>query len=98
MSSYLCIFNVSVGDDDQASDWPPTKPLIMRRALEEEENEGTSATFFVKVYMEGIPIGRKLDLLAHDGYHDLIRTLDYMFSTNIICKLVNLTVFWWSFN
>ncbi|KAH9731043.1 auxin-responsive protein IAA20 [Citrus sinensis] len=76
----------SVGDDDQASDWPPTKPLIMRRALEEEEeeNEGSSATFFVKVYMEGIPIGRKLDLLAHDGYHDLIRTLDYMFSTNII--------------
>ncbi|ESR57863.1 hypothetical protein CICLE_v10023961mg [Citrus x clementina] len=61
-------------------------PFSLPRALEEEEeeNEGSSATFFVKVYMEGIPIGRKLDLLAHDGYHDLIRTLDYMFSTNII--------------
>jgi auxin-responsive protein IAA len=42
-------------------------------------------TFFVKVYMEGIPIGRKLDLLAHDGYDDLIRTLDHMFTTNILC-------------
>ncbi|GMY17177.1 auxin-responsive protein IAA20-like [Fagus crenata] len=42
------------------------------------------ATFFVKVYMEGIPIGRKLDLLAHDGYDDLIRTLDHMFNTNIL--------------
>lgn len=98
MSSYLCLCNVRARDDDQAPDWPPTKPLIMRRALEEEENEGNSATFFVKVYMEGIPIGRKLDLLAHDGYHDLIRTLDYMFNTNIICKLISLTVFWWSFN
>ncbi|KAJ4727932.1 Auxin-responsive protein [Melia azedarach] len=68
---------------DQPSDWRPIKPLL-RKALEEEENEGNSATFFVKVYMEGIPIGRKLDLLAHDGYHDLIRTLDYMFNTTIV--------------
>lgn len=34
--------------------------------------------------MEGIPIGRKLDLFAHDGYHALIRTLDHMFSTTIL--------------
>ncbi|XP_065864410.1 auxin-responsive protein IAA30 [Euphorbia lathyris] len=52
--------------------------------LKKEENECSSATFFVKVYMEGIPIGRKLDLLAHDGYHELITTLDHMFCTNII--------------
>ncbi|KAH7578176.1 hypothetical protein ACOSP7_000655 [Xanthoceras sorbifolium] len=68
---------------DQPSDWPPIKPLL-RKALEAEENESNSATFFVKVYMEGIPIGRKLDLLAHDGYHDLITTLDHMFNTSIL--------------
>lgn len=73
---------------DQPSDWPPIKPLL-RRALEvEDQNESNSVTFFVKVYMEGIPIGRKLDLLAHDGYHDLIRTLDHMFNTSILCKFV----------
>ena len=70
--------------DQQLSDWPPIKPFLSK-ALESEENECSSATFFVKVYMEGIPIGRKLNLLAHDGYHDLIQTLDQMFNTSILC-------------
>jgi auxin-responsive protein IAA len=56
------------------------------KSLAAEGNEcNDHTTFFVKVYMEGIPIGRKLDLLAHDGYDDLIRTLDHMFNTNILC-------------
>ncbi|XP_050266518.1 auxin-responsive protein IAA20 isoform X2 [Quercus robur] len=63
----------------QTLDYPPIQSLVA------EGNEcNDHATFFVKVYMEGIPIGRKLDLLAHDGYDDLIRTLDYMFNTNIL--------------
>ncbi|XP_020520565.1 auxin-responsive protein IAA4 isoform X3 [Amborella trichopoda] len=41
-------------------------------------------TFFVKVYMEGIPIGRKLDLFAHAGYDGLIRALRDMFRTPIL--------------
>ncbi|KAA8549010.1 hypothetical protein F0562_000694 [Nyssa sinensis] len=68
---------------EQASDWPPIKPLL-RKALAAEEEEDNHPTFFVKVYMEGIPIGRKLDLLAHQGYCDVITTLDHMFSTNIL--------------
>ncbi|KAJ8898765.1 hypothetical protein K2173_005081 [Erythroxylum novogranatense] len=56
----------------------------MRQALATEESECNSATFFVKVYMEGIPIGRKLNLLAHDSYYELIRTLDHMFNTTIL--------------
>ncbi|KAL4324253.1 hypothetical protein GQ457_11G001950 [Hibiscus cannabinus] len=65
--------------EEQASEWQP-----MRAAVAEEEYECNSSTFFVKVYMEGIPIGRKLDLLAHESYYDLIRTLEHMFHTNII--------------
>ncbi|XP_034689834.1 auxin-responsive protein IAA4-like [Vitis riparia] len=68
---------------EQQSDWPPIKTLL-RKALAGEGNKCNDATFFVKVYMEGIPIGRKLDLFAHDGYHALIRTLDDMFSTTIL--------------
>jgi auxin-responsive protein IAA len=68
------------GIREQTLDYPP----VMSVAAEGNEcNDHT--TFFVKVYMEGIPIGRKLDLLAHDGYDDLIRTLDHMFTTNILC-------------
>lgn len=71
--------------EQQQSDWPPIKALL-RKALAGEGNDCNDATFFVKVYMEGIPIGRKLDLYAHDGYHALIRTLDHMFGTTILCK------------
>ncbi|XP_022759637.1 auxin-responsive protein IAA20-like [Durio zibethinus] len=69
---------------EQPSDWPPIKPQLSQALAAEEENECNSATFFVKVYMDGIPIGRKLDLLAHESYYELIRTLEYMFNTNII--------------
>ncbi|XP_020085781.1 auxin-responsive protein IAA4 isoform X2 [Ananas comosus] len=54
-----------------------------RSTLAEKANRGHSSTFFVKVYMEGIPIGRKLDLFAHGGYDDLIGTLSRMFKTTI---------------
>lgn len=50
-----------------------------------------SRQLYVKVYMEGHPIGRKLNVMAHDGYQHLIATLDQMFNTNILCtyKLFN---------
>ncbi|KAK4788758.1 hypothetical protein SAY86_020077 [Trapa natans] len=35
--------------------------------------------------MEGVPIGRKLDLLCHNGYGDLSETLAGMFKTSILC-------------
>lgn len=53
---------------------------------EEGDESEYNSTFYIKVYMEGIPIGRKLDLLAHDGYHELVTSLDCMFSTSILCK------------
>ncbi|XP_043708810.1 auxin-responsive protein IAA31-like [Telopea speciosissima] len=34
--------------------------------------------------MEGIPIGRKLDLFAHHDYDGLIATLAHMFRTTIL--------------
>lgn len=37
----------------------------------------------MKVYMEGIPIGRKLDLLLLDGYDSLLIKLCHMFKTPI---------------
>lgn len=43
-------------------------------------------SFFVKVYMEGIPIGRKLNLLAHNCYQELVNTLEHMFDTTILCN------------
>lgn len=54
---------------------------------EEDQNECNSlGNFYVKVNMEGVPIGRKIDLFSLNGYHDLITTLDYMFNASILCK------------
>lgn len=47
-------------------------------------------SFFVKVYMEGIPIGRKLNLLAHNSYQELVNTLEQMFDTTILCNSYSL--------
>ncbi|XP_010909436.1 auxin-responsive protein IAA4 isoform X1 [Elaeis guineensis] len=70
---------------DQLSDWPPIKPLLRSTLAEKgHQIQRQSATFFVKVYMEGIPIGRKLDLFALDGYDGLIKTLRRMFRTSIM--------------
>ncbi|CAN8285946.1 unnamed protein product [Cochlearia groenlandica] len=54
-------------------------------ATEEEEKECNSVgRFYVKVNMEGVPIGRKIDLMSLNGYHHLITTLDFMFNTSIL--------------
>lgn len=37
-------------------------------------------SLFVKVNMDGIPIGRKVDLSAHNSYEALARTLEDMFN------------------
>lgn len=60
----------------------PTSPSSsscrkMRQILNKTSGDNS---LFVKVKMEGIKIGRKIDVLALDGYPDLITTLEHMFS------------------
>lgn len=43
------------------------------------EKGHTRSSPFVKVNMDGIPIGRKVDLNAYNGYESLARTLEDMF-------------------
>ncbi|KAL5981711.1 hypothetical protein ACLOJK_015774 [Asimina triloba] len=69
--------------NSRRSDWLPIKPFL-RTTLAESGNHRQQETFFVKVYMEGIAIGRKLDLLAHDSYESLVKTLRLMFGTDIL--------------
>ncbi|CAL0330246.1 unnamed protein product [Lupinus luteus] len=73
---------------EQTYDWPPIKS-ILRSTLVEKQNQHRPS-LFVKVYMEGIPIGRKLNLLAHHSYDGLVKALGYMFRIIILCKFWNL--------
>lgn len=62
-------------------DWPPIKPFL-RSALTASARR-RRRTLFVKVYMEGVAIGRKLDLLLLDGYDSLLAKLRHMFKASI---------------
>ncbi|KAJ4722690.1 Auxin-responsive protein, partial [Melia azedarach] len=76
---------------EQRLDWPPIKALLRSTLVEkaaDRDRHGHGhghASLFVKVYMEGVPIGRKLDLLALDGYSALMTTLRHMFRATILC-------------
>ncbi|XP_020398674.1 auxin-responsive protein IAA4 isoform X4 [Zea mays] len=61
-------------------DWPPIKPFL-RSALTASARR--RRTLLVKVYMEGVAIGRKLDLLLLDGYDSLLAKLRHMFKASI---------------
>lgn len=46
-----------------------------------KEKGPIKTSLFVKVNMDGIPIGRKVDLNAHSCYETLAQTLEEMFCT-----------------
>lgn len=55
--------------------------------IKEKRHLGSSP--FVKVNMDGTPIGRKVDLSLHSSYETLAQTLEDMFNestTGITCK------------
>ncbi|GAU16757.1 hypothetical protein TSUD_200000 [Trifolium subterraneum] len=68
--------------------WPPVNKSVLRRNnfvdKKQDDIHDQRSSLFVKVYMEGIPIGRKLNLLEHDSYDGLIKALCHMFKTIII--------------
>jgi len=71
----------------------PHHPLVNISQAAEVNDCNDHSSLFVKVYMEGIPIGRKLNILAHSGYYELVKTLEHMFDTTILCKSVALYQF-----
>lgn len=48
--------------------------------LEQKAPSSGSSSFFVKVNMDGDPIGRKVDLNAHVSYESLALALELMFN------------------
>uniref|UniRef100_A0A7N0UI00 Auxin-responsive protein n=1 Tax=Kalanchoe fedtschenkoi TaxID=63787 RepID=A0A7N0UI00_KALFE len=61
----------------------PTKPTNRKRDEIMDGRSGQHSFLFVKVFMEGVPVGRKLDLYAHCGYDDLLAALSDMFGTSV---------------
>ncbi|KAJ3695474.1 hypothetical protein LUZ60_000851 [Juncus effusus] len=56
--------------------WPPVKLSWTKGGTNKLSGE---SAIYVKVTMEGVFIGRKIDLSVHNSYKDLFTTLDRMF-------------------
>lgn len=64
----------------QPLSWPPIRSILRSARLDKALDH-----LFIKIYMEGIPIGRKLNLFAQDGYDSLMTTIAHLFLTTILC-------------
>lgn len=83
----LCHICLNLCHSHVRGHWQQINPLLSSSQAIETNDCSDHSSFFVKVYMEGIPIGRKLNILAHEGYHELVKTLEDMFDTTILCKV-----------
>ncbi|KAG6415802.1 hypothetical protein SASPL_123220 [Salvia splendens] len=72
--------------------WPPirsfrknlasagsSKFAVEDKTPESKAKENCAKTMFVKINMDGIPIGRKVDLIAYDSYEKLSFAVDELF-------------------
>jgi len=70
---------------------PPIRSILRRSAHAGKSHdlpERRRPYLFIKIFTEGVPIGRKLNLFAEDGYEGLIRTIGHMFPTTFISKYI----------
>lgn len=60
----------------QASESPNT---VSNKDIDEKPVEASRKGLFVKINMDGVPIGRKVDLTAYDSYEKLSTAVDELF-------------------
>ncbi|KAF9608059.1 hypothetical protein IFM89_005698 [Coptis chinensis] len=78
--------NSSVDEDKMVIETNKNKDVTNKKSDERNNNNGNvqkkghlGSSLFVKVNMDGVPIGRKVDLNAHACYETLAQTLENMF-------------------
>lgn len=89
-SSYNDFSSATASPRQQPLNWPPIRSILKgAHAGKSHDLQERRPSLFVKIYMEGIPIGRKLNLFEQDDYDGLIRTIGHMFPTTIIYSSVD---------
>lgn len=56
-----------------------SEAVVENKSSDSKPKESSSKTMFVKINMDGIPIGRKVDLKAYDSYEKLSYAVDELF-------------------
>ncbi|KAF5741649.1 hypothetical protein HS088_TW10G00653 [Tripterygium wilfordii] len=68
----------------------PQNGVSNKKIACEKQVENCNKGLFVKINMDGIPIGRKVDLKAHDSYEKLSKAVDELFRDLLAGDLSNL--------
>ncbi|XP_020586592.1 auxin-responsive protein IAA31-like [Phalaenopsis equestris] len=58
-----------------------------------ENPKQNTRSLFMKVYFDGLPFGRTVDLSTHDGYQSLEETVEELFSIKIINSASNILTY-----
>lgn len=53
--------------------------MVPKKIASEKKVENCCKGLFVKINMDGVPIGRKVDLIAYDSYEKLSFVVDELF-------------------
>ncbi|GMI93769.1 indole-3-acetic acid inducible 26, phytochrome-associated protein 1 [Hibiscus trionum] len=71
--------NLASNSSSKLASEPPSVDPPHKVANEKPAAEPNGKTLFVKINMDGVPIGRKVDLKAHDSYEKLSTAVDQLF-------------------
>ncbi|XAR50689.1 hypothetical protein NMG60_11005084 [Bertholletia excelsa] len=72
-------FRKNLASSSSSKPIPETQNVPSHKVVTEKPVEICSKGFFVKINMDGVPIGRKVDLKAYDSYEKLSSAVDELF-------------------
>ncbi|KAH9619511.1 hypothetical protein KSS87_017183 [Heliosperma pusillum] len=71
--------NLASSSSGKSSAEPPQTVIPSKPVNEKQPTENSNKGLFVKINMDGVPIGRKVDLNAHNCYDSLSSAIDMLF-------------------
>ncbi|KAF7136207.1 hypothetical protein RHSIM_Rhsim08G0228000 [Rhododendron simsii] len=72
-------FRKNLASSSSSKPIPESQNVAPNKELSEKPAESCKKGFFVKINMDGVPIGRKVDLKAYDSYENLSSSVDELF-------------------
>lgn len=72
-------FRKNLASSSSSKPIPESQNVAPNKEFREKPAESCKKGFFVKINMDGVPIGRKVDLKAYDSYEKLSSSVDELF-------------------
>jgi len=72
-------FRKNLASSSSSKQTPESQNAVQSKVPSEKPVASCRKGFFVKINMDGVPIGRKVDLEAHDSYEKLASSVDELF-------------------